>query len=341
MRLPIFNDIYMIKKVLLLFKRFSDTFLKLLFFPIAELAAFSLRYTPGNSAYRNFYRHGFHLLRQHYYVPIPQSEDMNNSFQQRNSELVGLEIEEELALKLLREIFPHYLAEFRAIFPIHQSSKDPRQFYLINSNFMAIDAHVYYAFIRHFKPKRIVEVGAGNSTILAAVACRKNSDEGGVATNLTGIEPFPRACLKHGLPGLSKLIKDKIQNTDMQLFTSLEAGDILFIDSSHVLRSGGDVQVEYCEILPRLAPGVLVHIHDISLPKPYPRVYFENQLYFNEQYLLQAFLCFNSRFEVIWPGNYLMVKYPEEMSVAFPEYREMRRFYPMSEPSSFWMRVKT
>jgi hypothetical protein len=176
---------------------------------------------------------------------------------------------------------------------------------------------------------------------LAAAACRQNLNKNGETTTLIAIEPFPGKTLKKGLPGLSKLIQGKVQKVEFQLFTSLAAGDMLFIDSSHVLRSGGDVQQEYCEILPRLAPGVLVHLHDISLPKPYPRVYFETQLYFNEQYLLQAFLCFNSRFEVIWPGNYMMLKYPESVLKIFPEYQEMRKFYPSSEPSSFWIRART
>ena len=89
-----------------------------------------------------------------------------------------------------------------------------------------------------------------------------------------------------------------------------------------------------------LAPGVLVHVHDISLPKPYPRVYFDSGLYWNEQYLLQAFLAFNSRFEVIWPGNHMVLNYGERISKVFPEYQAMREKYPSSEPTSFWMRVK-
>src|SRR3972149_5863814 len=117
-------------------------------------------------------------------------------------------------------------------------------------------------------------------------------------------------------------------------------GDILFLDSSPVLRAGGDVQLEYLEILPRLAPGVLVHVHDISLPKPYPRVYFETGMYWNEQYLLQAFLAFNSRFEVLWPGNWMMVRHPEKVCAVFPEFHEMRKLYPQSEPTGFWMRVR-
>jgi len=322
-------------------KVFLGNCMKLLLLPLAVITAASLRLVPGNAMYSVFYRNGFHLLRKHHYLPIPQEADLNSKFWEKRSELVGLDMNDTFTLELLRNIFPLYLNEFRESFPIHQSSNDQAQFYLINSNFMAIDAQIYYIFIRHFKPKRIVEIGAGNSTLVAATACRRNLNESSVTSNLTVIDPFPRAFLQKGLPGLSQLIEDKVQNVDPKLFASLEEGDILFIDSSHVLRSGGDVQMEYCEILPRLPQGVLVHIHDISLPKPYPHVYFENQLYFNEQYLLQAFLCFNPRFEVIWPGNYMILKYSQEVCDVFPEYHEMRKFYPLSEPSSFWIRVKT
>ena len=321
-------------------KRFLGNCMKLLILPLAVITAACLRLVPGNTMYSIFYRNGFHLLRKNYYLRIPQEADLNSKFWEKRSELVGLEMNDTCAIGLLDSVFPLYLDEFRRSFPIHKSSPDPMQFYLLNGGFMAIDAHVYYSFIRHFKPKQIVEIGAGNSTVLAAAACRQNRKENGEQPRLTAIEPFPSALLSEGFPGLSQLIKQKVEDVNLELFSSLQSGDILFIDSTHVLRSGGDVQLEYCEILPRLAPGVLVHIHDISLPKPYPRVYFENQLYWNEQYLLQAFLCFNSRFEVIWPGNYMILKYPERVCNVFPEYHEMRKLYPMSEPSSFWIRVK-
>jgi len=308
---------------------------------MSKITVVCIKSVPGNAAYRIFYKHGFHLLRKHYYLPIPDEADLSDTFWERRSALVGLEMNDEYALDLLQSVFPLYLDEFRESFPVHRPSRNDSNFYLINGNFMAIDAHVYYIFIRYFKPKRIIEIGAGNSTVVASVACRRNIKESGEGPNLTAIEPYPRSILKDGIPELSQLIEAKVQDVDIELFTSLKSGDILFIDSSHVLREGGDVQLEYCEILPLLAPGVLVHIHDISLPKHYPRVYFENQLYFNEQYLLQAFLCFNSRFDVIWPGNYMIVKYPDRVINLFPEYHEMRKSYPMSEPSSFWIRVRS
>lgn len=131
------------------------------------------------------------------------------------------------------------------------------------------------------------------------------------------------------------LIDKKVQEINLEVFTSLQADDILFIDSSHVLKEGNDFQYDYTEILPRLVPGVLVHIHDVSLPRRYPRVYYETQLYWNEQYLLQAFLAFNQRFEVLWPGNYIMLEYREMVYGMFPEFYLMRKYYPQSEPTSF------
>ncbi len=312
------------------------------FVRLTELVARGInRYNLQQTAHRIFSEQGFHLFsKQDYYLPIPNEADLGDGFWERRSEMVGVDLNEAYALRLLKEVFPAYVAEFREQFPLHQPD-DPTAFYLINGLFMAIDAQVYYSFIRHFKPKRVLEIGSGRSTQVAAAACLRNAREEAQAPQLVAIEPFPSPLLTQGLPGLSDLITEKVQNVDMQVFTSLAAGDILFIDSTHALREGGDVQMEYCEILPRLAPGVIVHIHDISLPKPYPRVYFEKQHYYwNEQYLLQAFLAFNSRFEVLWPGNYMAVKYPERVDAAFPELRTMRQSFPQSEPASFWLRVR-
>lgn len=309
--------------------------------PLAlKLSALALRnFTLGNEAYEIFYTQGFHLLRKSYYLPFPDRTEIEEDYWEKQSDLIGVEMNDESALLLLREVLPDYLEEFRRKFPLRAGS-ELDGFYLINGNYMAVDAHIYYAFIRHFQPQRVIEIGAGNSTLLAAAACEANRQESGLRTNLIAIDPFPRTAVQQGIPGLVELIEKPLQKVEMERFTALDKGDILFIDSTHVIKSGGDVQLEYLEILPRLAPGVLVHFHDISLPRAYPRVYFEHHLYWNEQYLLQAFLTFNSRFEVIWPGNYMLLNYPELMLDAFPELLVMREEYPQSEPSSFWMRVK-
>jgi hypothetical protein len=311
--------------------------------PMRKLAAATAtglnRLIPDEDAYQIFYRKGFHLLRRHFYLPIPDAGDLGEEFWAQESEMIGVEMNDAGALELLNRI-PVYMAEFRERFPLHGSIEDAG-FYLINGSFMAIDAHLYYSLIRHFRPRRVVEIGSGFSTLLAGVACMQNwHDDGGSPPRLTAIEPYPSNFLKEGFPSLSELIEKKVQDVDLDVFTSLEANDILFIDSTHALRTGGDVQLEFCEILPRLAPGVFVHIHDISLPRAYPRVYFDNHLYWNEQYVLQTFLAFNHRFEIIWPGNYMILRYPERVREFFPEYNVMRDFYPSSEPTSFWMRVR-
>jgi Methyltransferase domain len=297
------------------------------------------RFVPGNQAYDAFARHGFHLLRKHYYLPIPDEADLNDPMLKDASDLVGIDMNEARAFEFLREIYPKYQAEFQSCFPLHRQ-EGKEEFHVVNGAFMAGDAHVYYTLIRENRPRRIIEVGGGNSSLLAAAACRRNLQQYGVKPHLTVVEPYPSDLLKKGVPGLDALLEERIQTVDLNLFSSLKAGDILFIDSSHVLRPGGDVQREYCEILPRLAPGVLVHIHDISLPKPYFQLYFQNHLYWNEQYLLQAFLTYNSRYEIVWPGTYMFVKHPEELLKAFPEIAAMREKYPLAEPSSFWLRVK-
>ncbi|EKD28786.1 MAG: hypothetical protein ACD_79C00205G0006, partial [uncultured bacterium] len=239
------------------------------------------------------------------------------------------------AFYFLDKVFSKYKKEFNE-FPVEKPLN--HGYYLINGNFMAIDGNVYYSMIRYLNPGKIIEIGSGNSTLLALSAIRKNMESGG-KTDLICIEPYRGAALRK--LGLKQLIEKKVQEVKAEFFESLEKNDILFIDSSHVLRTGNDVWWEYCEILPRLKSGVYVHIHDISLPKPYPECYFDQNLFFNEQYVLQTFLAFNDKFEVIWPGNYMITGFLERIRNSFlPEYDLMREKYPFSEPSSFWMRVR-
>jgi hypothetical protein len=116
-------------------------------------------------------------------------------------------------------------------------------------------------------------------------------------------------------------------------FSQLRANDILFIDSSHVLKIGSDVQYEILSILPRLAEGVLVHLHDIFLPGEYPKHWvLDEHRFWNEQYVLHAFLCFNQRFQVVWAGSFMHTKHPELLEAAFRSYVRASRW-----PGSFWM----
>jgi glycosyltransferase involved in cell wall biosynthesis len=306
---------------------------------LAEELASRLEGMPGNPLHDVFYRRGFHLLRKHFYLPIPDDTDRLDYFWGKPSALPGLDMNDDVALRMMKNVFPPFLDEFRKRFPLYKKEGADPGFYLINGGYMAVDAHVYYCLIRQNRPRRILEIGVGNSTLLAIAANAYNEQDGRRAC-LTSVDPYPWELFRGGYPGLDELIDRRVQEVPLSTFEALEADDILFIDSSHVIRSGNDVHFEFLEVLPRLKPGVLVHVHDVSLPKPYPKVYFDNNLYWNEQYVLQAFLAFNDRFEVIWPGNYMMVTYPERMLETFPEMLTMREHYPQSEPTAFWMRVK-
>jgi hypothetical protein len=306
---------------------------------LAEELASRLEGMPGNPLHDVFYRRGFHLLRKHFYLPIPDDTDRLDYFWGKPSALPGLDMNDDVPLRMMKNVFPPFLDEFRKRFPLYKKEGTDPGFYLINGGYMAVDAHVYYCLIRQNRPRRILEIGVGNSTLLAIAANAYNEQDGRRAC-LTSVDPYPWELFRGGYPGLDELIDRRVQDVPLATFEALEADDILFIDSSHVIRSGNDVHFEFLEVLPRLKPGVLVHVHDVSLPKPYPKVYFDNNLYWNEQYVLQAFLAFNDRFEVIWPGNYMMVTYPERMLETFPEMLTMREHYPQSEPTAFWMRVK-
>ena len=253
--------------------------------------------------------------------------------------MVGIEMDADKSTRFLNEIVIPYLPEFRHLFSdFGYGSRDfhlekVKGFYLINSSFMAVDAHVYYAIIRSFKPSRIVEIGGGNSSLLALEALERNS-----CGSLTVVDPNPSPML---LDRPISVIASPIEQTDLSLFTSLKVNDIVFIDSSHMMTTGGDIAWEYCEILPRLAPGVLVHVHDVHLPAPYPKVYYNHKLYYNEQYMLQALLCLNEHFEILWPGAYMYeLDAPNLRRVFFPEIMEMQKEYPLAVPTSFWMRVR-
>lgn len=185
-----------------------------------------------------------------------------------------------------------------------------------------------------FKPRNIYEIGSGNSTYLSAQALLRNQHEGHAAAQLVAFEPNPNAVLKAGFPGLSVLRETRIEDVPISEFDNLHRNDILFIDSSHILKLGGDVRYEFLEILPRLKEGVLIHVHDIFLPAEYPKHWVVNDhMFYNEQYLLQAFLAYNHSFEVIWAGSFMHLKHPDKLQAAFSSYKPSQTW-----PGSFWIR---
>ena len=192
----------------------------------------------------------------------------------------------------------------------------PGRFHFNNGLFDGTDALVAYCMIRHFQPRLIIEVGSGFSSLVAAEAVAKNE-----GSALICIEPFPLDFLRKGFPGLHSLIEKKVEDLDLEFFSQLGSGDILFIDSSHTVRIGGDVNYLFLEVLPRLKAGVIVHVHDIFFPFDYRRDWVMDEFRFwAEQYLLQAFLTFNSEFEVLMANAYLGHRSYERSQSDFHEF---------------------
>ena len=276
---------------------------------------------------------GFHITPNHYYQPIPDTRTLKDDLWQKKSELIGININEEKQLNLLRFFYSKYKEEY-SLFPKHKTAI-PYQYYLDNHSFDSIDAEILYCIIRHFKPNTVLEVGSGFSTYLSAQAISKNKQENNnYQCELIAIEPYPNNILQKGFPNLSRVVPKKIQDVSLLEFEKLTENDILFIDSSHVLKIESDVYYEYLEILPRLNKGVLVHFHDIFLPLNYPKHWITKEyLFWNEQYLLQAFLVFNSGFEVVWAGNYMDLNHHNELEMSFGSYKTGEKLL-----GSFWIR---
>ena len=274
---------------------------------------------------------GYHVTPVHYYEPIPDTRSLRNKLWEKRSELVGINFNDVKQRNLLSVFATRFKKEYDA-FPKERTSS-PHEFYLTNGYFMSVDAEVLYCMIRYFQPRRVIEIGSGFSTLLSASALLQNKKEG-IKGELISIEPFPNETLLSGFPRTSKLVVKEVQEVPMQEFLKLKRNDMLFIDSSHVMKAGSDVQFEFLEILPRLHKGVIIHMHDIYLPFEYPRAWImENKIFWNEQYLLHAFLIFNNRYEVLWSSAYHHFMHSDTLRAAFNSYDPTRAL-----PGSFYIR---
>jgi Methyltransferase domain len=251
---------------------------------------------------------GLHVTPVHFYQPIPDTRELVPELWSRESVLAGIDLRVDAQLALLDEL-SRYAAELDDV-PFDKPAVS-RTFYFNNGMFGGTDALVLYAMLRLTKPRHIIEVGCGFSTLLALRAVAAN--QGG---EITCIEPYPPDFLRRLEV---ELIPEKVQALSYARFESLGENDVLFIDSSHVVKCGGDVNFLFLEVLPRLRPGVIVHVHDIFLPDEFPRHWMvELHNFWTEQYLLHAFLLFNSSFRVLLANAYLGKHHLEAFKRAFP-----------------------
>ena len=255
-------------------------------------------------------RWGYHIRPIHYYEPLPDFRSITTEQINRRRTYSGIDFCWEQQLGLVNEL-AKYGNELREL-----------EFNFNNDYFSGLDAASYYALIRHLQPQRIIEIGGGYSTQIAAKALAANRKG-----KLTCIEPYPERLNGSGI----ELIQKRVEEMNVGFFSSLEPNDILFIDSSHTVKFRSDVCYEFLEILPRLARGVWVHVHDIFFPHDYPAEWLINRrLALNEQYLLEAFLSFNKAFAPQLANHWLCLEHDEDAARIWSNVD--------NHASSFWMK---
>jgi predicted O-methyltransferase YrrM len=268
---------------------------------------------------------GFEPMRVHYYQPLPEYEHLSDTFFNTPQDLPGITIDRHHIQATLTR-----LSVYASECQWQEYATHEGEYYAQNSAFGYSSAALLHTMIRAHKTRRVVEIGSGFSTLISLAALRMNGD-----FTLTCIEPYPKTWLRQ-LP--IDLRITKAEAVDLSVYTLLDAGDVLFIDSSHVAKLNSDVNFLVMRVLPRLKSGVIVHIHDIYIPYEYPRVHFTNKpsYYWNEQYVLQAFLSGNPHFEILMPGYYAQTEMQAAFKNAFAGYNPAVH----RATSSFWLRRK-
>ena len=268
---------------------------------------------------------GVFPIRDHYYEPQFDHRQPKLSFSQDRT-LPGIDWNTNEQLKMLTAFtFSGELSD------TPQEEPDTLAFYLNNDSFRAGDAEYWYQLIRSIKPRKIFEIGSGHSTLMAIKAIRRNhEDDPKYECKHVCIEPYEMPWLEE--TGVF-VVRKKIEDIAPAFFSELEANDILFIDSSHMIRPQGDVLFEYLDLLPTLNKGVIVHVHDIFSPRNYPAQWLEQEVRFwNEQYLLEAFLSHNSSWRIVGALNYLHHHHYDALKAVAPF------LTPDREPGSFYIR---
>jgi hypothetical protein len=272
-------------------------------------------------------RMGVFPILDHYYEPQFDLRATRRSLAQARP-LPGIDwnVDEQLAL-LDAMCLANELAETPLAKPDHLA------FYLNNGSFESGDAEFWYQMVRLKRPRRIFEIGSGNSTLVAMQAIRRNQIEDPAYTcKHVCIEPYEMPWLEQ--TGVS-VVRKKVEDLDVGFFSELQEDDVLFIDSSHVIRPEGDVLFEYLELLPTLNKGVIVHVHDVFSPRNYLEEWLVQQVRFwNEQYLVEAFLTHNASWAVVGSLNYLHHNHYERLKSVAPF------LTPEREPGSFYIQKR-
>lgn len=283
---------------------------------ISKLKKYLLRRIYGGS-----YKNG------HYYSPVPNKEEAlkyHHLFMSDIDEKTDIDLNTRIQHKNLK-LYKDFINDFISIH---------KRYIPDNGFFTLSDAFFLSAIIRTNKPKRIIEIGSGFSSGLMLDVNEKVFNN---TIEITMIEPFPERLYSVISKNDTKnnsvhLIKNYVQDVELTLFKSLDKNDILFIDSSHISKVGSDLNYIMFKILPLLNKGVYIHFHDITYPFEYPKEWIENGIYWNEIYLLRAFLMNNTNYSIEVFVNYLFNKNQEWFQEFIPDFNK--------EGGSLWLLKK-
>jgi len=264
-------------------------------------------------------RFGVVILRNNYYTSVPDLNVLERTQHvwARKSELVGINLDLEGQIRELREICLPFEPEYRGNNAYKEACARS-----CGPGFGYVEAQALYSVVRYFRPRTVIEVGSGVSTFCLLNASEQNRCEGG-PSRLICVEPYPRTWLKRAPV---ELISDPVQQLPLDFFSQLKSGDLLFIDSSHTVKTGSDVNFLMLEVLPRLADGVLIHFHDITLPYGYSPLALQVLVQPAETALLHALLIANENLRILFSLSLLHYDCPDILSEVFPEY--VPRFQP-------------
>lgn len=263
----------------------------------------------------------------HYYSPIPSQDEIRAYSRSKaiqdlsgkseidpvHVDLSDVDLNHDRQFELLK-IFSSYYEEV----PFPEKKQPGQRYYYDQSYFCYSDAIFLCCFLRFLQPKKVVEVGSGFSS---AVLLDSSDEFLEQSPDITFIEPYPdrlKSILRQD--DYEKVIvrEEIVQSVPLDVFTSLESGDLLFIDSSHVVKCGNDLHFLFFDVLPHLAPGVVVHFHDIFYPFEYPKEWMDEGRFWNEDYFLRAFLAYNSQWSIQFFNTYVATAFKEELQNKMP-----------------------
>jgi Methyltransferase domain len=260
---------------------------------------------------------GLNILPRHFYSPVPDMRVLKQTAGWRKPmDMVGVAGSDAMTqVSFLHDICPVAMAKDWPALGVHARASDANG---QGGGYGIIEAEVLYGFILRHKPKRIIQVGCGVSTSVILRA----AEVAGYVPDITCVEPYPSAyLLSMGKEGRIKLMGVPAQDVDQLVYAALQSGDMLFVDSTHTVKPGSEVNRIILDVLPRLGRGVFVHFHDIYFPYDYQRSVLTDELFFNtESSLLHAYLADNARIRILLSLSMLHHRAPNAIKAVLPHY---------------------